>query len=90
MRNKRKIFGTILGIVLYVVIIVAMTYAWYVWRSEYINVNANIAENSSGVSFSPSTMEVNASDMGPILDYTSSEYYTAANRVNIWLLRFYC
>ena len=70
--NKRKTFGTIFGIILFICCILFVTYAWYVWRSEYINVNANIAENSSGVSFSPSTMEVNASDMGPILDYTSS------------------
>ena len=40
--NKRKTFGTIFGIILFICCILFVTYAWYVWRSEYINVNANI------------------------------------------------
>ena len=78
--NKRKTFGTIFGIILFICCILFVTYAWYVWRSEYININANIAEETSDVNFSPDTMEVNASDIGPILDYTDSDYYTEANK----------
>ena len=78
--NKRKTVGTIFGIILFICCVLFVTYAWYVWKSGYININASIVEGNSDVNFSPDVLEVNASNIGPILDYTDSNYYTTANK----------
>lgn len=75
--DKRKIIGTIIGVLLFVICMLAATYAYYTWRSANTAVNLTISD----VKFEFTTdSSVNATNIGPILDYTNSSYYTDANK----------
>lgn len=75
--DKRKLIGTIVGCLLFIVCMLAVTYAYYIWRSDNTNVNLTIED----VKFEFLTdSSVNVSNIGPILDYTNSNYYTEDNK----------
>lgn len=39
MNNKKKLFGTILGVAAFVVLVAGVTYAWFTWASENTIIN---------------------------------------------------
>jgi hypothetical protein len=41
--KKIKIIGTIIGIVLFVILIAGFTFAWFTWESSRINISGNTA-----------------------------------------------
>lgn len=41
--KKAKIIGTIVGIILFVILIAGFTYAWFTWQSNKINISGNTA-----------------------------------------------
>lgn len=75
--DKRKLIGTIIGILLFVICIMGMSYAYYSWKSSNTEVSLTIED----VKFDFLTdSSVNASNIGPILDYKDSNYYIQANK----------
>ena len=43
--DKRKLFGTILGLILFSLTIISITYAYYSWKSENTNVAFSFDDN---------------------------------------------
>lgn len=41
--KKVKIIGTIIGIILFVILIAGFTYAWFTWESHKVNISGNTA-----------------------------------------------
>lgn len=41
--RKVKLIGTVIGIVLFVILIAGITYAWFTWESNKINISGNTA-----------------------------------------------
>ena len=64
--NKRKIFGTILGIAFWTACILFFTYAYYEWKST--NTNVLIAIEEVATQCLPGA-DVNINNIGPVLDY---------------------
>jgi len=72
--NKRKVLGTILGILIWSFCIVFFTFAYYNWRSTNSLINFNITDETEEVAteleISIPNPEINAHNIGPVLDYT--------------------
>ena len=64
--NKRKLFGTILGIIFWSVCVVFFTFAYYEWRST--NTSIVIGINDLSTKCMPGT-DVNVENIGPVLNY---------------------
>ena len=41
--KKVKIIGTIIGIILFAILIAGFTYAWFTWESHKVNISGNTA-----------------------------------------------
>lgn len=65
--DKRKVLGTIVGVVVFLVCILFFTYAYYVWKGENVNVAINIQDVS--LECTPGA-DIEATGLGPVLDYT--------------------
>ena len=46
-KDKRKILGSILGSLMFLVVILALTYAFYIWRGDNTLVTFNINDSYS-------------------------------------------
>ena len=73
--GKRKLFGTILGILLFSMVVVAFTYASYVWRSGDTLLTININDSYF---YCESGLENDVSGLAPVLDYRDGTYQTFA------------
>lgn len=75
--DKRKLLGTIIGILLFALCVTGISYAYYSWKSNETEVSLTIED----VKFEFLTdSSVNATNIGPILDYKDSNYYTEENK----------
>ena len=70
-RDKRKIFGAILGSLMFLSVIFALTYAFYEWRSDSTLVSFSITDASL---FCESGVKTNTENLGPVLDYRNGNY----------------
>ena len=69
--------GTIIGFLLFAICVIGVSYAYYVWQSNETAVDITIED----VKFEFLTgSDVNVTGIGPILDYTNSNYYTEENK----------
>ena len=76
--NKRKVLGSVLGIIIFIICIMSLSYAWYRWRSA--NTNVDIGIHEGGLKFVYSNNNIlESSNLSPILDYTDDTYYTNNN-----------
>lgn len=66
--DKRKVFGTVFGVVGFILCVLFFTYAWYNWRSGNTTVNLGIEDVSVNIEFTMGP-DVNATGIGPVLDY---------------------
>ena len=41
--KKAKIFGSIIGIIFFIILVAGFTYAWFTWKSNKINISGNTA-----------------------------------------------
>ena len=64
--DKRKLFGTILGLIMFSLTIVSLTYAYYSWRSSNTVVTFNIQDN---VFFCETNINSSVSNLSPVNDY---------------------
>ena len=64
--NKRKFFGTIIGLILWSFCVVFFTYAYYDWKSVPTNIVLGIEDLSVECLVGA---EVNATNIGPVLNY---------------------
>ena len=65
--DKRKILGTIIGLLMYSALTIFLTYAWYEWKSTNTNVVFTIEDGQSSIC-EPGP-DVNVENIGPVLDY---------------------
>lgn len=63
--DKRKLLGTVLGIIAFVTFAIYFTYAWYSWKSENSTVNLTIKDASIECTVGPS---VDVKNIGPVLN----------------------
>ncbi len=63
--DKRKLLGTVLGIIAFVTFAIYFTYAWYSWKSENSTVNLTIKDSSIECTVGPS---VDVKNIGPVLN----------------------
>ena len=64
--DKRKLFGTILGLIMFALTIVSITYAYYSWRSSNTIVTFNIQDN---IFYCEHKDPNNTGGIAPVLDY---------------------
>ncbi len=64
--DKRKVLGTIVGGIVFLVCILFLTYAYYTWKSGNTNVAINIQDVN--LECTPGA-NVNATGLGPVFDY---------------------
>lgn len=64
--DKRKVFGTIIGAIVFICCVLFFTYAWYQWQSTNTNVLITIDDPLTECILGP---DVNVSNIGPVLDY---------------------
>ena len=76
--DSRKLIGAIIGIFFFIVCVLSVTYAFYIWRQDITTIN-NSSINDIEMTFT-TNWDVSVSGIGPVLDYTRSEYYTSANK----------
>lgn len=62
--DKRKVIGTVIGIIVFVSFALYFTYAWYEWRSSNNTVNLTIKDSSVECTNGPS---VEVKNIGPVL-----------------------
>ena len=76
--SKRKVFGSILGIIIFIICIMSLSYAWYRWRSA--NTDVDIGIHEGGLKFVYSNNNIlESSNLSPVLDYTDESYYENNN-----------
>ena len=67
--DKRKVIGTVIGIIFFISCLAYFTYAWYEWRSGNNTVNLTIKDSTANeflkCTFGP---EVNVKNIGPVLN----------------------
>lgn len=77
--DKRKVLGTIIGVLLFVAFIAGISFAYYSWQSVKKSINIGIQDKTIDFSCegddSCSNVSVNVSGIGPIFDYRDSSYY---------------
>ena len=61
--KDRKTWGTVIGIAIYVLCIIFLTYAFYTWRSEETEVVIGINDSAAEVEFENDGL-VNATNIG--------------------------
>ena len=71
--DKRKFIGAILGGVLFVGVILALTYAFYIWKGDNTLVTFNINDSYF---YCESGVESNIDGLYPVLDYRDGGYQT--------------
>ena len=76
--SKRKVLGSILGIIIFIICILSLSYAWYRWRSANTDVDIGIHEGGLKFVYSDSNI-LESSNLSPILDYKDDIYYTNNN-----------
>ena len=76
--SKRKLFGTIVGIIVFILCLLSLTFAYYVWKSANTNVDVGIHDGGLKYVYK-SSANIEGANLSPILDYTDSSYYTDAN-----------
>jgi len=64
--DSRKLFGTVIGGILFICCILFFTYAYYAWESDPTNVVIGIQDLSTECITGP---DVNVINIGPVLDY---------------------
>ena len=62
--DKRKVIGTVIGLIFFISCLVYFTYAWYEWRSGNNTVNLTIKDSSVECTNGPS---IEVKNIGPIL-----------------------
>ena len=72
-KDKRKILGSILGSLMFLVVILALTYAFYIWRGDNTLVTFNINDSYS---YCEVGEERTFEGIGPVLDYRDGIYQT--------------
>lgn len=76
--TKRKTLGSIIGIVIFIVCLFSITYAFYKWRSD--NTNVDIGVHAGGLKFVYSQNNIlSSTTLSPVTDYTNSSYYENNN-----------
>lgn len=73
--DKRKILGTILGLLIFGACATYFTFAWYQWQSENTNVVFTI-EDDNGLTKCEPGPDVNVENIGPVLDYNDGVFTT--------------
>ncbi|MCI6266987.1 MAG: InlB B-repeat-containing protein, partial [Erysipelotrichaceae bacterium] len=71
--NKKKFFGSILGVILFTIVVLAFSYASYIWKSEDTIVTFDINDSYF---YCESGIEVVLNGLSPVLDYRSGSYQT--------------
>jgi len=66
--EKRKIYGTILGGIAFIAVIIAVTYARYAWQSSNTDLSFSISDSYF---YCESGIESSVSSLSPVLDYRS-------------------
>jgi len=67
--EKRKIYGTILGGIAFIAVIIAVTYARYAWQSSNTDLSFSISDSYF---YCESGIESSVSSLSPVLDYRST------------------
>ena len=76
--NNRKVFGSIIGIVIFIFCLFSVTYAFYKWKSN--NTNVDIGVHAGGLKFVYSNNNIlSSTTLSPVMDYTDDSYYTNNN-----------
>ena len=76
--SKRKVLGSVLGIIIFIICILSLSYAWYRWRSA--NTDVDIGIHEGGLKFVYSNNNIlESSTLSPILDYKDESYYENNN-----------
>ena len=76
--SKRKVLGSVLGIIIFIICIMSLSYAWYRWRSA--NTDVDIGIHEGGLKFVYSNNNIlESSNLSPILDYKDESYYENNN-----------
>lgn len=64
--DKRKVFGTIIGSIVFICCVLFFTYAWYQWNSDTTGFSVTIEDLVINFVMGP---DVNVSNIGPVLNY---------------------
>ena len=73
MMDKRKIYGSILGGIIFLITILSFTYAFYYWRSSNTIVTFNISDSQF---YCETDIDSSVSSLSPVLDYKDGSYQT--------------
>ena len=76
--KRRKLWGTIVGVVFFIVCMFSLTFAYYVWKSANTNVDVGIHDGGLKYVYKKSA-SIEGANLSPILDYTDSSYYADSN-----------
>ena len=76
--GKRKLFGTIVGVIVFILCLLSLTFAYYVWKSANTNVDVGIHDGGLKYVYKKSA-SIEGANLSPILDYTDSSYYADSN-----------
>ena len=76
--GKRKLFGTIVGVIVFILCLLSLTFAYYVWKSANTNVDVGIHDGGLKYVYKKSA-SIEGANLTPILDYTDSSYYADSN-----------
>ncbi|MBQ8681345.1 MAG: hypothetical protein IJ509_00315, partial [Bacilli bacterium] len=69
--NSRKLWGTIIGVLGFVGLILVVTYARYVWKSEDTLLTFNFSDEYF---YCESGIEKEIGELSPVLDYREGVY----------------
>ena len=76
--KRRKLWGTIVGVVFFIVCMFSLTFAYYAWKSANTNVDVGIHDGGLKYVYKKSA-SIEGANLSPILDYTDSSYYADSN-----------
>ena len=71
--NRRKLLGTIIGIILFMITVISFTYAFYSWRSSDTDVTFNINDSYF---YCETDIDSSVSSLAPVTNYRSGSYQT--------------
>ena len=76
--KRRKLWGTIVGVIFFIFCMFSLSFAYYVWKSDNTNVDVGIHDGGLKYVYKKSA-SIEGANLSPILDYTDSSYYTDSN-----------
>ena len=76
--NKSKIFGAVIGVIIFIICVAGLTYAWFTWTST----NTTIQGDSGCFTIQYTNGQAISGSISPSADYTGGKSTTATLNIN--------